>query len=50
MKGSIRERRPGRWELRVYIGTDPDMGHRLYRARTVVGNRGEAERELAAFA
>ena len=46
----MRERRPGRWELRVYIGTDPDTGRRLYRTRTVLGRRGEAEHELAAFA
>ena len=45
----MRERRPGRWELRVYVGTDPGSGRRLYRTRTVHGNLGEAERELAAF-
>lgn len=45
----MRERRPGRWELRVYVGTEPTTGRRLYRTRTVHGNRGEAARELAAF-
>jgi hypothetical protein len=45
----MRERRPGWWELRVYVGTDPGTRRRLYRTRAVHGNRGEAERELAAF-
>lgn len=45
----MRERRPGRWELRVYVGTDPATRRRLYRTRTVHGNRGDAERELGAF-
>ena len=49
MKGSIRERRPGPWELRVYVGSDPDTGRRLYRTCTVVGNRAEAQRELDTF-
>ncbi len=45
----MRERRPGHWELRVYVGSDADSGRRLYRTRTIVGNRAEAQHELDAF-
>jgi hypothetical protein len=47
MKGSLRQRSAGSWELRVYIGTDPATGRRLDRTATVRGNRSDAERELA---
>jgi hypothetical protein len=49
MKGSLRQRSAGSWELRVYIGTDPATGRRLDRTATVRGNRSDAERELAAM-
>src|ERR671918_14961 len=48
MRGSLRQRSAGSFELRVYIGVDPTTGRRRYRSMTVRGNRGEAERELAA--
>jgi Phage integrase, N-terminal SAM-like domain len=47
VSGSIRQRGPSSWELRVYSGLDPDSGKRRYRTATVVGNRSDAERGLA---
>jgi hypothetical protein len=47
MHGSIRQRSIGSYELRVFTGTDPATGKRCYRSKTVLGNRAEAERELA---
>ena len=49
MHGSIRQRSIGSYELRVFVGTDPDTGRRCYRSKTIRGNRLEAERELAAM-
>ena len=49
MQGSLRQRSPGSFELRVHIGTDPDTGRRIDRTTTVRGKRAEAERELAAM-
>jgi integrase len=49
MRGSLRQRSPGSFELRVYIAVDPASGRRRYRSVTVRGNRAEAERELAAM-
>ena len=46
MKGSIRQRGTGSFELRVYAGTDPDTGRRRWVTRTVRGTRGEAQRQL----
>ncbi|MDH4146819.1 MAG: hypothetical protein OEY23_16795 [Acidimicrobiia bacterium] len=46
MQGSIRQRWPGSWELRVYTGTDPESGRRRDRTLTVRGNRTDAERPL----
>ena len=39
----------GSFELRVFIGIDPDTHRRRYRSMTVRANRAEAERELAAM-
>jgi hypothetical protein len=47
MAGSLRRRRPGRWELRVHAGRDETTGKPRYISRTVAGDRDEAERELA---
>ena len=47
VSGSIRQRGPSSWELRVYSGLDHDTGKRRYRTATVIGNRGDAERGLA---
>src|SRR6266540_125254 len=49
MQGSLRQRSPGSWELRVFIGTDPETGRRRYRSTTVRGSRADAERQLAAI-
>jgi hypothetical protein len=43
VSGSIRQRGPSSWELRVYSGLDPDTGKRRYRTSTVVGNRGDED-------
>ena len=47
MAGSLREKRPGVWELRVYLGREPLSGRKRYRSRTVQGGRRAAEVELA---
>jgi integrase len=49
MRGSLRQRSAGSFELRVYIGVDPTTGRRRYRSMTVRGTRADAERELAAM-
>ena len=46
VQGSMRERRPGSWELRVYAGLDADTHRRRYRTATVHGNRVDAHRAL----
>lgn len=47
MRGTKRERRPGVWELRVYLGVDPVTKKRRYRSHTYHGTVRGAERELA---
>jgi integrase len=49
MRGSMRQRSGGSWELRVFVGVDPETGRRRYRSMTVRGNRADADRELAAM-
>ena len=49
MRGAMRQRSSGSWELRVFLGVDPSTGRRRYRAVTVRGSRLEGERELAAM-
>jgi hypothetical protein len=49
VEGSIRQRSAGSFELRVFIGIDPETHRRRYRSMTVRANRAEAERELAAM-
>lgn len=44
MRGSKREKRPGVWELRVYMGTID--GHRYDKSRTFRGSARNADREL----
>ena len=39
MAGSTRQRGRGTWELRVYLGLDPDTRRRRYATRTVHGTR-----------
>ena len=50
MKGSIRQRGSSSFELRVYVGTDPDTGKRRWITRTVRGTRADAQRELKVLA
>lgn len=47
MRGSMRERSPGNWQLRVFEGTDPVSGKKRYRTRAFRGGKREASRELA---
>ncbi len=50
MRGHARERGPGRWELRAYVGRDPLSRRARYKTKTVSARgRREAERALAAF-
>jgi len=49
MRGTLREKRPGQWELRVQTGRDPLTGKHGQSSRTVRGTRREAEKALAAF-
>ncbi len=46
MPGSMRERRPGAWELRVFVGRD-EAGRVRHRSRMFEGTKRAAERELA---
>ena len=46
MRGSMRERRPGVWELRVYAGRDAS-GKVQHHYATFHGNKRAAERTLA---
>ena len=47
MKGSMREKRPGYWELRVFAGADPLTGRRHYRTRAFRGTKRQAQSALA---
>lgn len=50
MIGHTRERAPGRWQHKVYVGRDPLTGKERYAYRTVnAGGQREAERDLARF-
>jgi hypothetical protein len=44
--GSMRQRGSGSWELRVYIGVDPESGKERYATRTVRGTKRAAQRAL----
>ena len=46
MKGHLRQRSPGSWELRYDFGTDPATGKRRVATSTVRGDRKAAEKEL----
>jgi hypothetical protein len=48
MAGSVRERKLGIWELRVYLGRN-GSGRVRHRYTTVEGTKRAAERELARF-
>lgn len=49
MKGSMRERGAGQWQLRVYEGTDPIAGTDRYRTRAFKGTKRQAQSALAAL-
>ncbi len=49
MRGSMRQRSEGSWELRVFVGRDPLTGRRKYLTKTVRGGKREAQRALAAL-
>jgi integrase len=44
--GSIEQRGPRSWRLRVYLGADPDTGRALYARHTVTGSKSEARAQL----
>ena len=48
--GSVRERRPGVWEIRVVTGSDPVTGRTTYRSVTFTGSPVDAERYAAELA
>jgi integrase len=50
MAGSMRKRSRGTWELRVYLGLDPDTCQRRYATGTVHGTRRAATAALAELA
>lgn len=47
MKGSMREKRPGYWGLRVFEGADPLTGKKGYRTTTFRGTKRQAQSALA---
>ena len=47
---SLRQRSPGKWEIRVSLGPDPVSGRSAYRSVTVHGDLLEAERRRALLA
>jgi len=49
MRGSMRQRSEGSWELRVFVGRDPLTGRPQYLTKTVKGGKREAQRALAAL-
>ncbi len=49
MKGHLRERGKGSWELRVYVGRDPVTLRDRYKTKTFKGGKRAAEQALAAF-
>src|SRR4051812_5892541 len=49
VRGSMREKSPGYWQLRVYDGRDPITGKSHYRSRGFRGTKREAQSKLAAF-
>jgi integrase len=49
MKGTMKERTPGTWQLRVYTGTDPRTGNPRQSTKTFKGGKRAAESALASF-
>jgi integrase len=50
MAGSLRQRGPGSWELRVYLGVDADTGTERWATKTVHGSKRHATAQLREFA
>ncbi len=50
VRGSMRRRGKGAWELRVYRGVDPATGRQVWATKTVRGSRRHASAELRRFA
>jgi integrase len=46
-RGALRQRGANTWQLRVYLGINPETGKQRYATRTVRGSRREATRQLA---
>lgn len=49
MRGGLRQRSPGVWEVRAEAGRDPVTGRRLQVSRTVRGTKREAQKTLNAL-
>ena len=49
VRGHMRQRGKGTWELRAFVGRDPVTGRDRYKTKTVKGGRRVAEEALAAF-
>lgn len=49
VRGHMRQRGKGTWELRAFAGRDPVTGRDRYKTKTVKGGRRVAEEALAAF-
>ena len=47
MKGSIRQRSKGSWEIRFELGRDPATGKRMRQIETIKGGKRDAQRRLA---
>lgn len=47
MRGSMRERCPGYWQLRVFEGVDPVTGKKQYRTQVFRGTKRDAQNALA---
>ena len=45
MKGTIRQRNPGSWEIQVFLGRDAN-GKRIRKTETVRGKKSDAQRRL----
>src|SRR5690242_12612591 len=46
-RGSIKQRSPGSWRIRVAVGRDPATGKLHQRSETFRGNRHDAETRMA---
>ncbi len=49
MSGSLRQRSPGTWQLRVFEGVDEISGKKRYRSKTFRGTKREAQKALNAL-